>query len=504
MMGTNCIKYHKTFDSAIPFKHLQILSFLDDKFVQDLYDEVLMEKFFPKSNDLFHFLQTQDLFSSKQNSICKLRETLYSVRFRNWLEDIAGYTKGTLSDTVAISASCYRDTSRLLCHDDELQGTIVRSILPPSHLAFNIISAGRRIAYALHFVKKDWATNTNGGGLRLFKSSSNGQPINDSGSIVQPKWNSIVFMEVSPISFHEVMEVINHENAVDSDRISIHGWYHGPPIIRPDPYLDITLIYQPICKQAKKGRSLLSSWISPQYLDIDTQKSIQATFVESSSIELQDFFLENTYLLLLKACKLCRNLNWTLMGPANRRKYFVSPTFSTDGITMTSNSSKLLTDSTMSSESLYAILEGVVDLFTSCEFAQLLNNVTGLSTVDCNVSLRKFEQSCYTLVQDEPENDTKLDLNFSIIDELWGKSPENDFAEENFSNNSHGADNNTKTAIELNEEEIMSEMYNETDSCGGNLVYMSKHETLLSVEPLQNSLCVVYRTPGLLQNGKYT
>jgi Rps23 Pro-64 3,4-dihydroxylase Tpa1-like proline 4-hydroxylase len=72
----------------------------------------------------------------------------------------------------------------LLCHDDELEG--------------------RRIAFILYLVPKDWSLE-DGGTLDLFSSDELGQPQNITTSIV-PVWNSLLFFAVTPQSFHQVSQ----------------------------------------------------------------------------------------------------------------------------------------------------------------------------------------------------------------------------------------------------------------------------------------------------------
>lgn len=86
--------------------------------------------------------------------VSKLKELLYSDGFRHWLQAITGIevqqsvllyktfllirriTIQGLSDTIDMSCARYIDGSTLLCHDDELEG--------------------RRIAYIIYLVPKDW------------------------------------------------------------------------------------------------------------------------------------------------------------------------------------------------------------------------------------------------------------------------------------------------------------------------------------------------------------
>lgn len=69
-----------------------------------------------------------------------------------------------------------------MCHDDELEG--------------------RRVAFIFYLVPEDWSKE-DGGALDLFSVDAEGQPDKVVVSKV-PKWNSFLFFEVSPVSFHQV------------------------------------------------------------------------------------------------------------------------------------------------------------------------------------------------------------------------------------------------------------------------------------------------------------
>lgn len=72
---------------------------------------------------------------------------MYSEDFRKALQLITGVELFSLSADVALTANIYENTDRLLCHDDELEG--------------------RRIAFILYLVPKDWSIQ-DGGHLDLF------------------------------------------------------------------------------------------------------------------------------------------------------------------------------------------------------------------------------------------------------------------------------------------------------------------------------------------------
>jgi hypothetical protein len=83
-------------------------------------DELLQETFVEKANDLYDFTQSHDLRASTAPASTLLREALYGARFREFLTAMTGIA---LNDHIDISSAIYRDTDKLLCHDDELEGS---------------------------------------------------------------------------------------------------------------------------------------------------------------------------------------------------------------------------------------------------------------------------------------------------------------------------------------------------------------------------------------------
>ena len=96
--------------------------------------------------------------------------------------------------------------------------------------------------------------------------------------------SQIAFFEVTPVSFHQVAEVLSPEKT----RLSVGGWFHsaGPDLDRPPKFLE------------PKPEALVPldideddffEWVNPQYLDPTTQVEIQSHFEENSEISLPDF-----------------------------------------------------------------------------------------------------------------------------------------------------------------------------------------------------------------------
>uniref|UniRef100_A0A672I573 Prolyl 3-hydroxylase OGFOD1 n=1 Tax=Salarias fasciatus TaxID=181472 RepID=A0A672I573_SALFA len=241
---------------CFPFPHCIIKNFLSSEvFVENLQKELLGLDFHEKSNDLYKFKQSDDLKKRTEPHIAGLREGLFG-RFRSWLGEVLGVE---LEPTVDISCARYEHTDVLLCHDDELEG--------------------RRVAFILYLVPP-WQSS-DGGTLDLYSINSNFQPQSIVKSLV-PSWNTLVLFEVSPVSFHQVSEVLSK----DKCRLSLSGWFHGPSLERPPRHVEAAVPRSP---HLPRDETVLLEWVNPAYLDISYQEQIQEEFEDSSEIQLKDF-----------------------------------------------------------------------------------------------------------------------------------------------------------------------------------------------------------------------
>ncbi|CAN2389529.1 2-oxoglutarate and iron-dependent oxygenase [Pristimantis euphronides] len=272
---------------SAPFQHCVIHSFIESStFLDGLKEELLDLRFHEKSNDLYKFQQSEDLKSRKEPHISALRDVLF-VDFRQWLSEV---TSVELERTVDISCAQYNYTDILLCHDDELEG--------------------RRFAFILYLVP-EWC-ESDGGTLDLYSTDDRTQP----GSIVKslvPSWNTLVFFEVSPVSFHQVSEVLSEEKC----RLSVSGWFHGSSLERPPRHLDPAPLRNP---HIPRDHEILYEWINPKYLSVAYQSQIQDEFEISSQILLKDFLKEEKFSSVCAALE-THNLDWELLGPPNKRCY---------------------------------------------------------------------------------------------------------------------------------------------------------------------------------------
>lgn len=273
--------------SMDPFLHCVIPNFIQSQnFLEGLHKELLNLDFHEKYNDLYKFQQSDDLKKRREPHISALRKILFE-NFRTWLSDIS---KIDLEATIDMSCAKYEFSDALLCHDDELEG--------------------RRIAFILYLVPP-WDSSL-GGTLDLYDVDEHLQPKQIVKSLV-PSWNTLVFFEVSPVSFHQVSEVLSEEKS----RLSISGWFHGPSLTRPPTYFEPLLPRSPHIPQ---DHEILYDWINPTYLSMDSQAQIQEEFEERSEILLKDFLKPEKF---AKVCEALEkgDVEWSSRGPPNKRFY---------------------------------------------------------------------------------------------------------------------------------------------------------------------------------------
>ncbi|KAF7660591.1 hypothetical protein LDENG_00279300 [Lucifuga dentata] len=273
-----------------PFPHCIIHNFIqNESFVENLHRELQELNFHEKSNDLYKFKQSDDLRKRTEPHITGLRKVLFG-RFRSWLGEVLGVE---MEPTVDISCARYEYTDVLLCHDDELEG--------------------RRVAFILYLVPT-WH-KSDGGTLDLYATDGNFQPQSIVKSLV-PSWNTLVLFEVSPVSFHQVSEVLSQ----DKCRLSLSGWFHGLSLERPPRHIEPPVPRNP---HLPRDETLLLEWVNPVYLDISYQEQIQEEFEDNSEIQLKDFLKEEKFMEVNEALRLAQ-IQWMRRGPANKRCYEVA------------------------------------------------------------------------------------------------------------------------------------------------------------------------------------
>ncbi|CAL8083636.1 unnamed protein product [Calicophoron daubneyi] len=256
-------------------------------------------------NDLYTFNQSIDIVNLEQlvkdgkmdSFLIDLRNFLLSDVLP-WMREITG---APLEEgKVDFTSSIYNPHDVLLCHDDELEG--------------------RRIAFIWYLVPEDWKADVDGGCLDLFSGPPEGE---DDKGLAEGPWkiaaslpphrNQLAFFEVSTKTYHQVAEIIGTR-----DRVSLHGWFHAP--IRPSVE-KVVPFRPPLMSPIFVEEDLVYRWINPFYLDMDQQAKIRRRFCRSSEIQLSNFLKTDAWEQLVRALPLISEQKWSTCGPFNRKHY---------------------------------------------------------------------------------------------------------------------------------------------------------------------------------------
>lgn len=213
------------------YLHGVICPLIEPSLLRSVRDEVQKHlSFTEKETDIYKIFQSGDLANldglddsslSKLPSLLKLRDAMYSARFREYLSSVTGSGKlsGKKTD---MAINIYTEGCHLLCHDD--------------------VIGSRRVSYILYLTDPDvpWQEKW-GGALRLYptttKIDAKGEdvkiPSADFSLSIPPAFNQLSFFTVQPgESFHDVEEVYHHREGEDKSkkrvRMAISGWFHIP------------------------------------------------------------------------------------------------------------------------------------------------------------------------------------------------------------------------------------------------------------------------------------
>ncbi|XP_074603599.1 prolyl 3-hydroxylase sud1 [Brevipalpus obovatus] len=431
-----------------PFKCGVLSNFIEDteylhKLRSHLMDDVIYER---KNNDLYSFKQSQDFVSLDSQLIKTFRQFMLdqALPFFHHITGIPLYP-----DELDINASKYESNDVLLCHDDRLDE--------------------RRIAFILYLVE-GWEEDF-GGTLDLFDRDENGQP-RDIVKKITPQWNSLIFFEVSSQSFHQVSEIINQSRI----RLTINGWFRGPQ----KPTMINCFIESPLpeikCGTVYIDEDIFTDWINSVYLDSKTQAEIQQDFVESSEINLFQFFRPEKYEQLAEALKFTDG--WIPQGPPNKRCFEIL------------------------NESNYPeIVKECVNLLTSEEMFLTLHNFTGLKFHPLAIEVESDESSDEESVaesrSDNQEPSITNDPRCSIQIRRWTKG-----------SYSLIHDEDPEVMIEGPKLDVILHLnhnFTTNRDSGGFISYIAKNDDddLLVVEPESNFLSLVYMDEQTVRFTKY-
>ncbi|KAJ2941119.1 hypothetical protein O0L34_g10355 [Tuta absoluta] len=198
----------------------------NEAIINNIVDDMNTLDWTRKKMDLYEFHQTVDLANlTWQRSIKGIYELL-KTEVMSWVSKITGL------ELQSVSASCslYGPGDHLLVHDDMLSDRRVAFILylapwrppapPPNiHNGDSTHNNIEQVDLECH----GWAEHM-GGALELLAKDELGQPTTVAHK-VYPRNNMLAFFQVGTETFHQVGEVLS----LELPRLSINGWFHGPP-----------------------------------------------------------------------------------------------------------------------------------------------------------------------------------------------------------------------------------------------------------------------------------
>lgn len=404
---------------------------------------VCLPNHFLQETDLFKLFQTCDLanlsetdpLALKMPQLMTLRTTIYSEKFRQFIQDITGCDE--LTDRVDCAANVYSNSCHLLCHDDVI-GT-------------------RCVSYIIYLTDPDeqWLA-TDGGALELFPLEQTatihhegllplqGVPSTIPSNSILPIFNSMALFIVQPgRSYHAVQEVY----CSDKPRLSIQGWYHAatPPkgsnfaslqqiltkdeldslpftplpsniysslpsneqLMIPKQFDPETLSITDLLPQVDIDRLL--QWMNPTYLTLQSIQQIQQQFQSDSSIQLHNFLNHEVSQLILEnlieADELCQlgnsrpsmnyaigqTGNWKIKGPSHKQRYMIynqipKATHHHRG-TPTPSHIMINDANTLVGEILYDLYKS---FFNTPEFLRYLYVITMIPLMESKYEIRRF------------------------------------------------------------------------------------------------------------------
>ncbi|KAI9764642.1 MAG: hypothetical protein M1840_008139 [Geoglossum simile] len=427
--------YQREYAQSTPYKHGVIRNLVSDGLLRAVRDEIQENLHFsPKETDIYRIHQSGDLANldglddsslSRLPSLLKLRDALYSTKFREELAKITG--SGPLSGgRTDMAINVYTPGCYLLCHDD--------------------VIGSRRVSYILYLTDPDkpWKAEW-GGALRLYATTDaedGGQmtkiPEPEPVLSIPPSFNQLSFFAVQPgQSFHDVEEVhVREQDAIEEDggrvRMAISGWFHipqegeegyvegleeelaeksslvqlqGKDILfdRPQPRTN----YYESSTRDKIGKEmatppdsedfteadldLLVKFIAPTYLTPNTLEEMCGLFTDDSSLKLKEF-LSPKFSARLKAYiekeeqqppplpedthAIETKTDWHVARPPHKHRFLYQQ--GNDAEARTAEKSPL--------QELYE------DLFASNAFRKWLSIATSLTLDSCNILARRFRR----------------------------------------------------------------------------------------------------------------
>ncbi|KAL4900700.1 hypothetical protein BDW74DRAFT_161394 [Aspergillus multicolor] len=515
--------YTKSYAESQPYLHGVIHPLIEDSLLRSVRAEIQEHLHFTeKETDIYKIFQSGDLANldglddgslSRLPSILKLRDALYSARFREFLSSVTG--SGKLSgQKTDMAINIYNEGCHLLCHDD--------------------VIGSRRLSYILYLTDPDtpWQAEW-GGALRLYptatKKDAKGEdvkvPSPDFSLSIPPAFNQLSFFTVQPgESFHDVEEVYhpaeNEDKSKKRVRMAISGWFHIPQkgedgyeegleeklaerssLSQLQGRADIYDLPQPktvVCEvepqeevnEDVKGKGkakeeepaaiftesdldFLVKYIAPSYLTPEIAEEMSDAFLNDSSLNLEHF-LSKKYAAKVRAYieeqekknlpassdEIQSSTDWTVARPPHKHRYLYQQHSAEAGTSKT------------------PVQELLNDLFPSKPFRKWLSLITGSDRITSyNLLARRFRRGQdYTLANSYVGEEPRLEFTLCLTPTSgWEKEEpedEDEAAEDGDANGASKGSSSKKTSGKKGKTEPNSSSDDEVH-VGGYEIYMA-------------------------------
>ncbi|KAL2070873.1 hypothetical protein VTL71DRAFT_13899 [Oculimacula yallundae] len=458
-------KYTKGYAESEPYKHSVINSLINDDLLRSVRDEIKENvQFTPKETDIYKIHQSGDLANldglddgalEKLPSLLRLRDAMYSSKFRKYVSTITG--SGELSGRKTdMAINVYTPGCHLLCHDD--------------------VIGSRRISYILYLTDPDipWEEEW-GGALRLFPTTTHEDdgvktitPTPDTTKSIPPAWNQLSFFAVQPgLSFHDVEEVYHadSEEQLKKDggriRMAISGWFHIPQIGEegyikgeeekwgknsslkqlqgnPDRYdfpkpqpITVESQAEPTIEKelTEVDLDFLLKYMAPTYLTPDTLEDMADSFMEASTVTL-DGLLSNKfaarvreYVEAQEAATLptssteIENGSWKVAKPPHKHRFLYMQPFNSSDV---------------DKASLEDPIKELTEIFLpSRHFRLWLEIATKCNIENYDILARRFRRGLDYNLATSHDGEPRLEISLGLTPTPgWGADEEEDSAEE--------------------------------------------------------------------------
>ncbi|XKL69008.1 hypothetical protein PGB90_006777 [Kerria lacca] len=278
-----------------PFKLYRLTNVFSNEGVLELKQELENLKFSDRMTDMYSFSQTEDLFNlkNKNKKTCISKFLQFLEYFRTLLSKKYNLI---LNSKISVSCSRYSYGDYLLCHDDKCEDR---------YIAF--------IFYLNFSWNPEW-----GGSLDIFNHTDDELP-SELIYNFYPKFNSLIFFEIGPYTYHQVAEVTTNETS----RITINGWYHSDEAFKIKSVFPHESIIPFLDTHTKGGLLYLQHFINAEFLKDEYTDLIVENMQQTGVMMLQDVLKNHVFERISDELN-SSAVSWKKKGPPNSRRYDVA------------------------------------------------------------------------------------------------------------------------------------------------------------------------------------